>query len=156
MGKHTNGPQAWVQRRASTVFVRVPVSEWSLVKRGQKREFRANPSRTSHLIHLELPRAVVAWSVGRGTKHDSRLMVLTEMWREPQGAISEESLAEEGCASLAEFRRKMTLRQSGRFKPMKMMTVFRVRLWEESDEAEQGQIILHHIYGPWLRGEEGR
>jgi hypothetical protein len=151
----SKGPKPYRQTRASTLFLRVPVGEWPSVKRGMKPEFRAPSGPQSQLNLVTPPLPVIAYSVNRRGQHDAALMVLEAMWCEPLGAISEESLREEGCATLAEFRRKWMLRERKRFTPTRIITVYRVRPWRFGlDEREMAQRLLVRLYGDWLEAEE--
>jgi hypothetical protein len=85
----------------STVFVRVPDAEWGLVKYGNKREFRAACAKHSPLRNVATPTPAVAYCVNSFGEYRSALMVLENIWREPLGAISPESLAAEGSKRIA-------------------------------------------------------
>lgn len=147
----TRGPKPYRQTRATTLFLRVPVAEWQAVKRGVKREFRAAPGAQGQMLSAEPPVPVVAYSVDRQGHHDARLMVLDRMWREPLGAISPESLAAEGCAGLAEFRRRWMLTNRKRFTPTRIVSVFVVRPWREGlDERAMADRLLDHLYSEWI------
>lgn len=74
-------------------------------------------------------------------------MVMEDKWLEPLGAISPESLEAEGFSSLAEFRRYWMQREQRRFMPTRMVTVYRVRPWQPSDEADFGRMLLRRLYG---------
>jgi hypothetical protein len=135
----------------STLFLRVPVSEWTQVKRGNKREFRSSPGAQSQLLNAEPPMPIVAYSVDRQGRHDARLMVLERMWREPLGALSPESLAAEGCQTLAEFRRRWMLTNRKRFTPSRIVSVYVVRPWRAGlDEREMADRLLEHLYAEWV------
>lgn len=146
----TRGPKPYQQTAASTCFLRVPMQEWPAVSRGAKREFRAPAGPHSQLHKLKPPAPVVAYAVGRDGEHKGMLMVLTEMWQEPLGAISEESLRNEGFNTLAEFRRAWMLRNRRRFQPARVTTVYRVRPWLPSDVREMADKVFEHLYGDWV------
>lgn len=147
----TRGPKPYKRTLTSTLFLRVPVSEWGLVKRGAKREFRAAPGIQSQLQHVELPMPVVGYAVDRHGRHDGRLMILESMWIEPLGAITPDSLAAEGCKSLAEFRRRWILTHRKRFTPTRRIAVFVVRPWRKGvDERVMADRLLEHLYGEWV------
>lgn len=147
----SKGPKPYRQRRTSTLFLRVPVSEWPQVKRGAKTEFRSAPGAQSQLLAVEPPMPVVAYSVDRRGNHDARLMVMEKMWREPLGAISAESLRAEGCANLAEFRRRWVLANRKRFTPTRIISVYVVRPWrDEADDRAMADRLLEHLYFEWL------
>jgi hypothetical protein len=147
----SHGPKPYTQRRTSTLFLRVPTQEWGAVRRGQKREFRAGSGIVSQLHAVKPPMPVVAYSVGVQGRHDAELMVLEAMWREPLGAISPESLANEGCESLAEFRRRWMIRERKRWRPTRVVSVYQVRLWRPGlDDEVMGDRLLRHLYGEWV------
>lgn len=151
----TRGPKPYRQRRTSTLFLRVPVAEWQQVKRGTKREFRSAPGAQSQLLAIEPPMPVVAYAVDRQGRHDARLMVLERMWREPLGAISPESLSEEGCRTLAEFRRRWVLTNRKRFTPTRIVSVYTVRPWQdELDDRRMADRLLEHLYGEWVSDDD--
>ncbi|HEX4033224.1 MAG TPA: hypothetical protein VHX66_02160 [Solirubrobacteraceae bacterium] len=145
------GPKPYSQRQASTIFVRVPSDDWYLVKGGYKREVRSRQSSTAALQKRSLPLPCVAYRLHPQHGYDSVLMVLEAVWREPLGAISEESLAAEGYATMAEFRRAWVIREKRRFPLLAPVTVHRVRPWTSEDAAEMGAALLRQLYGEFLR-----
>lgn len=75
-------------------------------------------------------------------------MVLLKMWREPLGAITEESLAAEGFASVAEFRRYWMARERRRFTPTRMITAYVIRPWEGDADVERfSHSLFERLYG---------
>lgn len=149
----SRGPRPYQQRQLSTVFLRVPSRDWPAVKRGLKTEFRAGVGRgaVSQLWNVPTPVPVVAYSIRQG-RHDAKLMILERHWIEPLGAISEESLAAEGFANLAEFRTYWMEREHKRFTPTRKMFVYQVRPWLRDDVNESGVRLLRHLYGDFLDG----
>jgi hypothetical protein len=147
----SRGPRPWAKRTVSTTFLRVPIADWPAVKRGLKTEFRASPGRNSvpQLHDLPTPSPVVAYAIRRG-RHDGRLMVLEELWSEPLGAISPESLAREGFGSLAEFRAYWLRREHVRFRPTRQVMCFRVRPLREGDIEDFAQRAFEHLYAEHL------
>jgi hypothetical protein len=77
-------------------------------------------------------------------------MVLEAIWREPLGAISEKSLANEGYDSFAQFRRAWTIRERRRFPLTAPVTVHRVRPWTPEVAAGMGEALLRQLYGEFL------
>jgi len=147
----SHGPRPFQQRRASTTFLRVPADEWVTVTRGFKTEFRATPSAVSKLWSVKVPTPVVAYRHRTSSdKYDSCLMVLTAKWLEPLGAISAESLCNEGFDTMAEFRRYWMQRTKRRFTPTRMVTVYRVRPWEQEDAEVFSRRILGLLYGEFM------
>lgn len=140
-------PKPYTKRQASTLFLRVPSDEFRSVIAGRKTEFRALPGKASQLHRAETPIPVVAYMERRGT-YDARLMVLEETWQEPVGAISAESLQREGQPDIAHFRRYWMRRTRQKFKPTRMVIVFRVRGWDEySDREYFANAIFDRLYG---------
>jgi hypothetical protein len=151
MGSHSSrGPLPYAQRQTSTVFVRVPPAEWAAVKIGVKREFRAGCGKHSALWNVQTPTPAVAYTVSRISGHRSALMVLEDVWREPLGAISPESLAAEGFESIAEFRRHWIAREHRSFPPLRVTTVYRVRPWTAADNREMADALLRRLYADFL------
>lgn len=143
----SKGPKPWTQRRAATTFLRVPISDWPKVRRGYKTEFRATgKDRASQLWHVTPPCPVVAYCIVRG-QHQSELMVLEEIWQEPLGAISPESLQREGFESLAEFRQYWMAREHRRFRPTRKAFCYRVRPWIDADREFFAGRFFEHLYG---------
>jgi hypothetical protein len=148
----SRGPRPFTQRRVSTTFLRVPVRDWPAVKRGYKTEFRAGVGKNAvpRLFSIQTPIPVVAYSVRNG-RHDAKLMVLEELWQEPLGAITDESLAREGFASLADFRTYWMAREHKRFTPTRQVFAYRVRQWEPDDVEDLPGRIFEHLYGEFLQ-----
>jgi hypothetical protein len=144
------GPQPFKQRQASTLFVRVPRAEWAAVRYGGKREFRAASGKHSALFNVPTPTPVVAYTIDSFSRYSSALMVLEKVWREPLGAISEESLAAEGFATFAHFRRAWVIREKRYFPPLRMTTAYRVRPWTPDDDREMAEVLLERLYGDFL------
>ena len=144
----SHGPKPWQKVKVSTPFVRVPHAEWNAVKLGYKREFRTNTSVS--LFAVQTPTIVVAYAIDTLGRYEAKLMVLEELWQEPLGAISPESLTAEGFATLAEFRKHWMSREHRRFRPTRNIFVYRVRLADADDLVEQGQRLVELIYGEFL------
>jgi hypothetical protein len=132
------------------LFLRVPAIDWVPVTHARKFEFRASPNQVPQAIlseDLELPTPVVAYRVGSDGRHDHRLMVLTETWSEPLGAISEESLGFEGFPDMAHFRRYWMQRTRRRFRPLQKVRAFRVRNFEPGDWEKFAETFMERLYG---------
>lgn len=147
------GPRPFRQRRASTIFLRVPDAEWPAVSRGYKREFRSG-SFPSQLFGIGTPTPVVAYRIHNG-RHDAKLMLLEEAWQEPLGAISPESLAAEGHDSLASFRKAWMARERKRFRPTKQVFVYRLRPIILADAQAAGEDLFALLYGEFYDPEQG-
>lgn len=147
----TSSPKPWDQFEARTTFLRVPASDWLLVKQGRKTEFRATGRGVTQLWNVNPPTPVVAYAVTNARDdHDSRLMVLEKTWQEPLGAISPDSLAHEGFPDMASFRRYWIIRTKRRFRPLSNVQVFRVRPWRPGDNEAMGVGLLMKLYGAHL------
>jgi hypothetical protein len=92
----------------------------------------------------------VAYRLDRYGNYDAELLVLVAVWREPLGAISAESLAAEGYGSFDEFRRAWVIRERRWFRPLDVITAYRVRPWAPEDGAEMGGALLRRLYGGFL------
>lgn len=145
----SRGPRPFRQRQARTIFLRVPADDWIAVKRGVKSEFRGSQGASSAFFNTEPPTPVVTYRVRRG-EYESLLMVLEAFWQEPLGAISEESLAREGFASFAEFRRYWIGRERKRFVPTRNVWVYRVRPWTDADFEPLAARLMGRLYGDFL------
>lgn len=101
----------------------------------------------TQLWNIKCPTPVVAYKVSRMGDPESDLMILEATWREPLGAISEESLQREGFPSVAHFRRYWMDRQKQRFKPLLEVQVYRVRPFTTADRESMGLALLDKLYG---------
>ena len=146
----SQGPRPYTQRKARTIFLRVPNADWINVTRGIKTEFRAGSGACSAMWGVEPPTPVVAYRVHKVHGHEARLMVLERKWQEPLGAISEESLANEGFESLAEFRRYWMAREKRRFTPTRMVMAYEVRPFVPGEEHSLGVSLFNRLYGEFL------
>jgi hypothetical protein len=144
------GPKPYSQHQASTIFVRVASDDWHAVKGGYKREIRSRQSSVILVQGLSPPSPCVAYRLHPQYGYDAVLMVLEAVWREPLGAISEESLANEGYESMAEFRRAWMIREKRRFPLLAPVTVYRVRPWTPEDAAAMGDALLRQLYGEFV------
>lgn len=137
-------PQPWAQYEAKTLFLCVPSVDWAAVKVGSKTEFRM-AGRASPGQNVHTPTPVVAYTV-RESGHDSQLMVLLAVWREPLGSISRESLAAEGLADFEHFRRYWMARTHRRFTPLTSVLAYRLRQWVDTDVTALGSTMLRRLY----------
>jgi hypothetical protein len=147
VGRSSAGPRPWKQRQARTIFLRVPVADWPAISKDRRREFRASPRAVPQLWDIDTPLPVVAYTVHPQQGHLYKLMVLEETWRERLEDISAESLAAEGHASFAHFRRAWMKREKTKFKPTREVSVFRVRPWVPDDDRRMADRLLERLYG---------
>jgi hypothetical protein len=143
----SHGPKPYTQRQSRTLFLRVPHADWVAITRGVKREFRASPRSVSKLWDSEPPTPVVSYRFHPAHGYDAKLMVLEDIWIEPLGAITPESLEAEGFETFAEFRRYFCLREKTRFRPTRKITVYKVRPWEDADERRFADRLFERLYG---------
>lgn len=150
----TNGsaPKPYMQRKASTLFLRVPVEDWPRVVIGEKTEFRTLPREGSVLHKAYLPTPVVAYCVRPVDQYVNKLMVLLERRIEPVFAISDDpaAIAREGFESYDEFRRYWRKRRKGAYRPMERVQVWRVRPYTEGDMTILGAQMFRRLYGDFL------
>jgi hypothetical protein len=143
-----DSPKPWTQRKATTVFLRVPREDWSAVKIGSKTEFRMPGGRgMSQLWSCKPPTPVVAYAILDGERYVSTLMILEAHWREPVAGISTESLEREGFPDMAHFRRYWMRRTRRRFKPLQEVSVYRVSPFRDEDRARMGLLLFNRLYG---------
>lgn len=146
----SSGPKPYTQRRASTIFLRVPSVDWAAVRRGDKTEFRSSVGRSvAQSWNVVTPCPVVAYHVSKARGHEHALMVLEATWREPLGAIQPESLQREGFDSYAAFRRYFMQRERRHFTPTREVACYRLRPWEPGDARELADLLLLRLYGEY-------
>lgn len=145
----SKGPKPYVQRKASTVFLRVPAEDWAAVRSGHKTEFRGQPGRGS-LKFVDPPTPVVAWSYSRTRGHNARLMILEDRYEEELMAVSPEALEREGHPDIAHYRRYMIRREGKRFRPLLTVVAFVLRPWEPEDHRVHADLLLERLYGKFL------
>lgn len=147
----SDSPKPWTQRKATTVFLRVPREDWSAVKIGSKVEFRMPGGRAmSQLWSVKPPTAVVAYAIRANGQYESKLMILERHWREPVGGITPESIAAEGFENMAHFRRYWMRRTRRRFRPLQEVSVYRVRPFREGDAPSLAMGLFNRLYGEHL------
>lgn len=132
--------------QAGTLILRPHPSDWLAVRYGQQTEFRTVVGLPERVV---TPSPVVLWR-RRASQVESVLFLLEAAWREPLGAVSEESLARSACASLAEFRERWVAARRRYFDATKQVCVWRVRAWRDGDAEAMGGALLHRLYGPYL------
>lgn len=147
----SDSPKPWTQRKATTVFLRVPREDWSAVKIGSKTEFRMVGGRgMSQLWSVKPPTPVVAYAIFDNGRYERALMILEEHWREPVAGITQESLEREGFPDMAHFRRYWMRRTRRRFRPLQEVSVYRVRPFKGEDADVMGMRLFTRLYGEHL------
>jgi hypothetical protein len=135
--------------------LRVPADDWLDIKLGFKTEFRGQPGNVSGLKWVDPPTPVVGWAYSKTRGYESALLVLEDRFQEELMAVSDESLAREGHESVAHFRSYMVRREGRRFRPMKMVTAYRVRPWKPDDERTFADRLLERLFGDFLPSSNG-
>lgn len=133
----------------------MPRPEWYAVAGGEKTEFRTyfTPDTTTSAKDWWAPSPTLLYSrVGYDGSPHFALAILERGWVEPLGAISPESLRNEGFDTLAEFRahwaeNRLTSARKG-FRPLDKVNCWRVRLTDDIDEC--GRFLMAHLYGDYL------
>ena len=141
--------------RVSTKFLRIPQVDWAAVVTGHKTELRRVHGKAfGERLHgpapgcLVLPEVAVGWRKTRvPAGHEYRLLVIEEVWEEPLGAISPESLEREGCSSIEEFRRYWNGRERHPFPPLATAVAWRFHPLPESERADAANRIFQRLYG---------
>jgi hypothetical protein len=144
------GPKPFDLHQLSTIFVRVPTDQWGAIRSGRKTEFRTRAGNRATLAGIDTPLPCVAYRLDRYRIYDAEMMVLEAVWREPLMAISAESLAAEGFASFAEFRQAWIIKEKRWFRPLDVVTAYRLRPWTPEDGAGMGDALLRRLYSEFL------
>lgn len=140
------------RRQTKTIQLKVPRVDWAAVIAGEKTQWR-DTAHGPQFDLTDLPRPVVLHSYQKFRRDaEARLAVLESAEREPLGAISPESLAAEGMASLSDFRKYWIERHKrvGYFMPLTTVMVYTVRPWQPDDREHFADKLLTYLYGPWL------
>lgn len=130
----------------------VPRVDWADVLAGVKTEFRHYGGTTIEYNRgsgWTLPEPVVLYCPNDLTEDvDTALGTLDAAWMEPMGAISAESLAREGFATLTDFRRYIGERypRAG-FRPMARCRCFRVHPLTVEECAAFKDKLWDRMYG---------
>lgn len=143
-------PKPYTSHGARTIFLRVPLYDWTSVTLGMKSEFRVTGAGWGQFWMVQCPTPVLAYVIKRDKTYDQKIMVLEKTWREPLGSISPESLSREGFPDLAHFRRYWMERTQQRFGPLTEVQCHRVRKWNHGDAEQFGLLLLERLYGEWL------
>lgn len=130
----------------------VPRVDWAAVLGGAKTEFRHYGGTTMAVnrgSEWELPEPVVLYCPNDLTGEiDTALATLEAAWMEPMGAISDESLANEGFSDIGEFRRYIDERfpRAG-FRPMARCRCYRVHPLTADEKVEFREKLWQRLYG---------
>lgn len=132
-----------LRRKLENVKVMIPDTDWAKVICGEKRMFRSYSRRVTPPI---LPTAFIGYRFRIDDSLDTKVMWLEGTWQEPLGSITAEDLADEGFASLAEFRRYITERYpKGGYRPLATVQVYRVRPITDEDLDEFGRRLVREM-----------
>lgn len=132
-------------------WLRVARCDWSKLVAGAKTEYRQY---ANHHADLHTPSPIVIYPTRQpGNFYEERLMVIEDFRQEPLGAISPESLANEGFETLKDFRRYWNERHGTKgYRGLNRVHVFSLRPWTVEDSTDMAMQMLMHLYGPWLDG----
>lgn len=130
----------------------VPRMDWADVLAGVKTEFRHYGGTTAPInrgSEWELPEPVVLYCPNDALRDvDTSVAVLDAAWQEPMGAISPESIRNEGFADIGEFRRYITERYPvGGFRPMARCRCYRVHPMGPMELDRFKDMLWHRMYG---------
>lgn len=128
-------------------LISVNRNEWGAVKAGSKTEFRS--LRVQPIANYKTPTPVLLYARNLAGKWESKMMILERTWIEQLMAISAESIAAEGYASIDEFKRHWSLNHSSskRFPALRNVRVYRVGPFEP---VRAGALLLDAFYGEFL------
>lgn len=134
--------------------LRIPRLDWARVVVGEKTEIRhaGRGATLAATLKERVPLPIIGWSVAKfGGNAQHELLVAEAAWVEPLGAITAESIANEGFASFQEFQAYWKERHiSVGFRPLHKVQVVKVRPWRDGDRDFFAAKIIEHIYGQWL------
>ncbi len=140
------------QRTAQTLttrFLRVPSVDWADIVVGRKTEVRTIGRYALCHWRVKPPELVVGYLVRRHEERRERLLIVEDAWSEPLGAISPESIANEGFESLDEFRSYWLTRH--KWQPLATVQVAKLRPYVEgADRRVMEERVLQRVYGRWL------
>jgi hypothetical protein len=146
-------PGAYTTHQLNTLFLRVPIGDWNLVKMGMKEEFRTKPRAISVLHKTQCPTPVVAYTVNRKGVTACKLMVLEEQHSERLIDIADDepALMREGFRNYPEFKAYWRKRNGGIYKPLDKVLVHRLREWGHGEDMEGlGIELLTRLYGEYI------
>lgn len=134
---------AKLRARVANTIVMVPDTDWAAILAGEKRMFRSYSRRNRPAL---LPTPIVAYRFGLADRLEHTVLYLEDTWQEPLGSISPEDLAEEGFATMSEFRRYFDARYpKGGFRPLAPVQVYRIRPVTQGDLDEFAERLLHEM-----------
>lgn len=148
-------PGALLRRDARNTRICIPRVDYADVAVGAKREFRNYGYR--RFTGLTFPTPAIGYSArdwwtpaSERDGIDTCLLTLEDGWVEPLGAISPESLANEGFEDIADFRRYFAARYPrGGFRPLANVVVYRVRPMTDEDATEFAAAYWAKMYGQY-------
>lgn len=146
-------PREFLRRDARNTRLHVPRTDYNAVRAGAKREFRNYGRRAFDGLTFPTPAIGYCkrewWTSEHGLDGvDTMLLTLEDSWVEPLGAISPESLANEGFTDLSEFRRYIAARYpKGGYRPLANVIVYRVRPLTLEDATEFAGAMWQKMYG---------
>lgn len=122
--------------------------DFPLLAQALKMEYRTPPRATPvrYSNSLAYPRPLLVETVSHAGAVVHCLMVCEAIWHERLMAISDESLAAEGFASIDQYKRYWLLRTGSRPRPLSWVTCRRLRTWRQGDVAMFGVQLMRELY----------
>lgn len=137
-------------RLIRSVYLRVPGVDFPLIP-APKTEVRMQVKAKGPTARLKTPWPLPIW-VWRKTAAntpDGKLVVCEAVWQEPIMAMTPESLAAEGFATMDDFKRYWRLRTGKLVSPTEIVTVYRLSPFDPATGyTDWGFRCLDLLYGP--------
>jgi hypothetical protein len=145
-------PGGYPTHQLNTLFLRVPISDWNLVRIGEKREFRTKPRGGAAIGKVKCPTPVVAYTVNTNGVRACKLMVLANQHHEHLIDIADNgfSLQAEGFKTYNEFKRYWRKRNGGIYKPLQEVLVHTLRPWSNAELTFMSEILLRRLYTEFM------
>lgn len=146
-GEHTER----LTRTVSTTPFRIPRLDWGAITNGDKTEFRRH-GKWGYETYGITPRPIVIYSVHDLTEeYEVDVAILEDIWQEPLGVITPESLANEGYRNVREFRSYFQERYPRRgWRPLDKVWVYKLRPFTPADRREHADKLFRELFGSWL------
>jgi hypothetical protein len=148
-------PGELLRRDARNTRIHLPRVDYSDISVGAKREYRNYGYRRFDGLSFPAPAVGYCardWWTPTSLRDgiDTCLLTIEDSWVEPLGAISPESLANEGFTDIADFRRYFTERYPrGGFRALANVVVYRVHPMTVEEAAEFAAAHWSKMYGQY-------
>lgn len=149
-------PREFLRRDRRNTRLHLPRVDINDIRVGAKREFRNYGNR--HYEGFTFPTPALGycqrdwWTPEHGLDGiDTCLLMIEDSWVEPLGAISQESIVNEGFEDLAAFRRYFSERYPrGGFRALANVIVYRVHPLTDEEAQECAAAAWTHMYGQFV------